>query len=165
MRNTFAVLVALAVAMTASAQYKPGKVTPNAPGSPVKITPGTPGTAAAQQQSTEEALRTVRRISIDEAMELVEQGKAVFVDVRSKEQFDLGHIKGALNLPNSQLIARLKEVPPGKQIITYCACSAEQSSGRAVIDLTAHGVKNSAALTGGYNSWKAMNLPIEVTRK
>jgi rhodanese-related sulfurtransferase len=154
MRKTLAVVFALGIATVASAQYKTGKATPNAKGSPVKMTMGV----------SEDAVKAVKRISIDEAIELVEAGKAIYVDVRSKEQYDIGHIKGAINLPNSQLIARLKEVPPGKMLITYCACSAEQSSGTAVVDLNAHGFKNAAALTGGYNSWKAMNLPIETTK-
>ena len=155
MKNTLAVLLTLALATAASAQYKMKPQTPNAPGSPIKVTMG-------EQNALplEEALKKIKRVSIDEAMELVEQGKAVYIDVRSKEQFELGHIPGALNIQNSQLIPRLKEVPPGKMIITYCACSAEQSAGRAVIDLSAHGVKNAAALTGGWNQWKAMGLPV-----
>jgi 3-mercaptopyruvate sulfurtransferase SseA len=33
-----------------------------------------------------------------------------------------------------------------------------------VLDLNAHGVKNTAALLGGWNAWKAANLPTEVTK-
>ncbi|HEX8151572.1 MAG TPA: rhodanese-like domain-containing protein [Thermoanaerobaculia bacterium] len=153
MRKTLAAAFVLTLtAGIASAQYKKPTtpVRPNAPGSPVKMTPG----------ATKEAIQGVRKISIDQAIEFVEDGKAVFVDVRSKEQYDLGHIKGALSIPGSQLISRLKEVPPGKMIIAYCACSAEQSSGKAVVDLNAHGYKNAAALTGGWNEWKKMKLPM-----
>jgi 3-mercaptopyruvate sulfurtransferase SseA len=64
---------------------------------------------------------TARRIPRDEAMKLVKQKKAVFVDVRSKESYEAGHIKGAINIPEAQLISRLKEIPPKTMIITYCA--------------------------------------------
>ena len=94
------------------------------------------------------------RISIADAKKLAASGQAVFVDVRSNEQFTMGHIKGALGIPGSQLLRRFSEVPPGKTVITYCACSAEQSSGRAAADLLAHGVKNVFALKGGYHGWK-----------
>jgi rhodanese-related sulfurtransferase len=102
---------------------------------------------------------TFARISIDDAMKLQKSGQAVFVDVRSNEQFQLGHIKGALSIPGSQLIRRFAEVPPHKTVITYCACTVEQSSGRAAADLVAHGVKNVFALKGGWSEWKDRSLP------
>jgi len=100
------------------------------------------------------------RISQEEAVKLHTANRAVFIDVRSNEQFSLGHIKGAISIPGSQLIGRFKEVPPGKTIIAYCACSAEQSSGRAVNELVAHNVKNVFALKGGWTEWKAAGRPI-----
>ncbi|MEO8034240.1 MAG: rhodanese-like domain-containing protein [Acidobacteriota bacterium] len=80
--------------------------------SPVVITP------VVQPQAP---LESARRIKRDEAMKLVKAGKAVYVDVRSKDSFDAGHIKGALNIPLSELLTRLKEVPTQRTIITYCA--------------------------------------------
>jgi rhodanese-related sulfurtransferase len=161
MRNAVVLAAAFALALGADAQMK------NA------VKPSAQGTAPAPKANAQpmkpipvqrQSLDQVRRISVAEANKLVTQGKAVLVDVRSKEQFDLGHIKGALHIPGSQLMSRLREVPPGKMIITYCACSAEQSSGRAVIDLAAHNVKNSAALQGGWVAWKDAGLPTEKSR-
>jgi 3-mercaptopyruvate sulfurtransferase SseA len=34
-----------------------------------------------------------------------------------------------------------------------------------VLDLNAHGIKNAAALTGGWNGWNEARLPIEATSK
>ncbi|HSP33325.1 MAG TPA: rhodanese-like domain-containing protein [Thermoanaerobaculia bacterium] len=62
-----------------------------------------------------------RRIARDEAIKLVKEGKAVFVDVRGKDSYDASHIKGAISIPESQILTRLKELPPKKMIITYCA--------------------------------------------
>jgi rhodanese-related sulfurtransferase len=98
---------------------------------------------------------TFPRISIADAKKLAAAGEAVFIDVRSNEQYTYGHIKGAMSIPGSQLIRRFSEVPPKKTVITYCACSAEQSAGRAAADLIAHGVKNVFALKGGWNEWKS----------
>jgi rhodanese-related sulfurtransferase len=99
------------------------------------------------------------RISQADAMKLYREGKAVFVDVRSETQFTLGHIKGALSIPGSQIIRRFAEVPTQKTVITYCACSAEQSSGRAASDLIAHGVRNVFALKGGWADWQSNGYP------
>ena len=105
------------------------------------------------------------RMSIADAKKLYASGQAVFIDVRSNEQYNLGHIKGALSIPGSQLIRRFAEVPPRKTVITYCACSAEQSSGRAAADLIGHGVKNVFALKGGWSEWKDRGLPTAVGPK
>lgn len=121
--------------------------------SPVIITP------VAQPKAT---LESARRISRDEAIKLVRQDKAVYVDVRSKASYDSGHIKGALSIPRSELLNRLKEIPPGHMIITYCACKEqEHTSALAVLELNAHGVKNAAALKGGWLEWTAAHLPVE----
>lgn len=103
---------------------------------------------------------TARRIPRDAAIRMVDQGKAVFVDIRSFETYSKGHIKGAISIPRSQLIHRLREVPPGKLIITYCACVREHTAALAVVDLAAHGVNNAAALAGGWNEWTAARLPV-----
>jgi len=34
-----------------------------------------------------------------------------------------------------------------------------------VLDLNAHGIKNTAALLGGWNGWNENKLPIEATKK
>jgi rhodanese-related sulfurtransferase len=153
MRKTFVLaLVCILIAAVAGAQYKSqapktAQKSSTSP-SPLKI----------------EGARTVTpgsfpRISYADAMKLYRENKAVFVDVRSNQQFALGHIKGALSIPGSQIIKRFSEVPPMKTVITYCACDAEQSSGRAAATLIAHGVKNVWALKGGWDEWKAQGGP------
>lgn len=91
----------------------------------MKVTQQTPDGKTNQtmvpQPAAQQPLDSAKRVARDEAIKLVKQGKAVWVDVRSKEQYDLGHIKGAISIPESQLIGRLKEIPPNKMIITYCA--------------------------------------------
>jgi rhodanese-related sulfurtransferase len=151
MRKVFAIAV-LFIAGAVSAQ--------------VKITPG-PGTntqplQVVQSQGNPDA---AKRITREEAMKLVKEGKAVYVDVRSKETFDFGHLPGAMSLPGSQLIARMRELPPGKMAITYCACEKEHTAAIAVLNLNNKGWKNAAALVGGWHEWTALGLPTEVTRK
>jgi len=66
-------------------------------------------------------LESARRISREEAIKLVKAKKAVYVDVRARDQYDQGHIKGALSIPLGDLLTRLREIPPKAFIITYCA--------------------------------------------
>jgi rhodanese-related sulfurtransferase len=61
-------------------------------------------------------------ISIEEFKKIVVSIPAdtVVLDVRSPEEANAGMIKGAKNLPDSELLDRLAEVPKDKKIITYC---------------------------------------------
>ncbi len=146
--TTFALMASMAVAQMKATAPRPANATAAPPKGQLQAVP-----------VTKASVDAVRRISVTEANKLMKEGKAVMVDVRSNEQYNLGHIAGSLSIPGSQLVKRLREIPPGKMIITYCACSAEQSSGRAVLELNGHGVKNTAALLGGWAAWQKAGLP------
>ena len=48
---------------------------------------------------------------------------AIIIDVREPEEYAGGHVKGALNLPPSELLGGseiLKDIPKDAQIILYC---------------------------------------------
>jgi hypothetical protein len=121
MRALFTVTAALTAAI-ASAQYKTPPLPPPAPGT----TPGAVQMAPNKNiqitaPSADEELAKARRITRDEAMRLVRQKKAVYIDVRSKDSFDEGHLPGAISIPLSELPRRFKDVPLKKFLITYCA--------------------------------------------
>ena len=61
----------------------------------------------------------VPRITAIEAHDAFEKGKAIIVDVRSESSYRIGHIQGALWMPD--VAARTKELPRDKMIITYCS--------------------------------------------
>ena len=63
----------------------------------------------------------VGRIPRDEAMKMVKTHKAIYVDVRAKDQYDIEHIQGAINIPLAEITARASELPKHKFIVTYCA--------------------------------------------
>lgn len=60
-------------------------------------------------------------ITSEELKNMVAQG-AVLIDVRSKQEYQEGHIQGAINIPNFELASRAeKEIPKKNQlIVTYC---------------------------------------------
>jgi 3-mercaptopyruvate sulfurtransferase SseA len=87
-----------------------------------------PGSAPPPQTTTaapipvaQAPLESARRITREEAIKLVKAKKAVYVDVRSKDSYDQGHIKGAMNIPLGDVLTRVRELPQKKLIITYCA--------------------------------------------
>lgn len=117
-------MIALAIGFTAvaaNAQFKsapaqqpkpqPGAVQV-APNNNIQIIPGT---------QPEDELSKARRISRAEAMKLVRQKKAVWIDVRGKDAYDQSHIPGAINMPLGELPSYFTKLPPNKFLITYCA--------------------------------------------
>ena len=120
MRMWSAVLVATAmVAGAASAQMKvpAQQAHPAVPQQPAVAASSSPVVIT----SNEPTLDTAKRIKRDEAIKMVKQGKAVWIDVRPVEQFNEGHIKGAINIPEFEIRARVNDLPKNKFIITYCA--------------------------------------------
>jgi 3-mercaptopyruvate sulfurtransferase SseA len=115
-RFLIAAAAAVLTAAVADAQYKTPAQTQTGP---IKITPATPAVTSTAEVADE--LATARRISRADAMKMVKAKKAVYVDVRSKESFDEGHLPGAISVPLSELPARYKDLPFGTFLITYCA--------------------------------------------
>ena len=61
------------------------------------------------------------RIKPEEVRELLKKNQAVLVDVRASATYKAGHIKGALNIPYNEIVARAGELPRDKMIVTYCS--------------------------------------------
>lgn len=67
-----------------------------------------------------QSAKAPKEIDYDQLARLLEQpGKVFFLDVREPAEIEkLGSVKGYVNIPMSQLDARLKEVPKDKLIVT-----------------------------------------------
>jgi 3-mercaptopyruvate sulfurtransferase SseA len=63
----------------------------------------------------------VERITTAELRDALEKGTAVVIDVRSPESYKMGHIKGAKNIPEPELVARKDELPRDKKLVFYCS--------------------------------------------
>lgn len=95
--------------------------------------------------------------------ELVERAKADLVtvlDVRPEDEFALGHLPGAINIPMRQLERRLAELDPDQEIVAYCRGPYCILSFEAVSALRSRGY-NIRRLEDGYPEWRAAGLPIE----
>lgn len=56
----------------------------------------------------------------DELLRRVESGEVTVLDVRPAEEYRAGHIPGALSIPVTELKARIKDVPKGREVVAYC---------------------------------------------
>lgn len=62
----------------------------------------------------------VVRTSVEDAYASFEEGSALFLDVRDRDSYTTMHIPGAVWLPLTDVEARMDELPPDVEIITYC---------------------------------------------
>lgn len=62
----------------------------------------------------------VPRVPLEETFQKLNRGEILLVDVRGKASYDVGHIAGALSLPEEELNARLDELPRDAEIVLYC---------------------------------------------
>lgn len=67
-------------------------------------------------------------------------GGAVIVDVRTKGEYQSGHLKNSINIPVANLEQNLKKLKKDKAIITCCASGARSASARRI--LKANGYEN-----------------------
>lgn len=63
---------------------------------------------------------------------LVEEG-AIILDVRTREEFQSGHIKGALNIPVQNLSEKTNKLDTNKVVITCCASGMRSASAKSIL--------------------------------
>jgi phage shock protein E len=94
------------------------------------------------------------RMSAQDFGRQLAERRIVVIDVRTVEEYQAGHIPGAISVPVDEIDARIDQVKAlNKPVVAYCSCLAEESSLMAVATLNRLGVKGARALTGGYPTW------------
>lgn len=88
-----------------------------------------------------------KQVPVTAVRGLVESG-ACIVDVREEAEFARGHIKGALNVPLSQLRDRMDEIPKDRPV--YLHCRSSQRSYNAARALQANGYKDVYNIQGSF---------------
>jgi len=104
-------------------------------------------------------------VGLDEARGLFESDAAIFLDARPADQYDEGHIQGALNLPWQEvdhyfmdLADRLEDT---RTIVTYCDGESCDLSHELALFLKEMGFTNVRVLVNGWTVWQQAGLPIE----
>lgn len=95
-----------------------------------------------------------------DATMLINREHASFLDVRTDAEFRDGHIVNAINIPQSALPDRLKELEKLKDKPIIVACKSGNRSGMACSMLKKNGFEHVYNLSGGILAWQNANLPI-----
>lgn len=107
-----------------------------------------------------ESRRSLETLSSDQLAEKMQQEDITIIDVRPKQEFEEGHIAGALNIPVSDLSNKLDELPEDKEIVAYCRGPFCVFADDAVELLRDEGF-NAKRLDEGYPEWMLDELPVE----
>lgn len=99
-------------------------------------------------------------VSREELVSRLQDGVVTVLDVRPEDEFVVGHLPGALNIPLSELERRLGELPSDREVIAYCRGPYCVLSFEAVAALRERGYLV-RRLEDGYPEWKAAGLPVE----
>ncbi len=94
---------------------------------------------------------------------LAQSGKLIIIDVRPEEEYEAGHLPGAISLPLAKLDQKLPTLPGDQQIVAYCRGPYCALAVEAVRRLREHGY-DAYRLRDGVVEWSARGLPVETGR-
>jgi ArsR family transcriptional regulator len=98
-------------------------------------------------------------VSRERLLKRIRARAVTVLDVRPPDEFALGHLPGAVNIPLGALKARLAELNTGQEIVAYCRGEYCVLSFEAVALLRARGFKV-RRLEDGLPEWRAAGLPV-----
>jgi rhodanese-related sulfurtransferase/DNA-binding HxlR family transcriptional regulator len=91
-------------------------------------------------------------------------GDLVVVDVRPEDEFEAGHIAGAMSIPIDELADRLAELPENSEVVAYCRGPFCAYAHEAVRQLRDAG-RSASRLEGGWPDWKLAQGEITTSRR
>ena len=99
-------------------------------------------------------------IPAEKLLEMAKEDLVTVLDVRPKEEFEAGHVQGAINVPIEELESHLKNLDPKQEIVAYCRGPHCILAFDAVAQLRDKGFK-ARRLEDGYPEWRIAGLPVE----
>ena len=98
-----------------------------------------------------DAKKNITEISPEDAAAKLQNAAAAIVDVREKDEWDEGHIKGAIHIPYYFLEQRLQKLDNTHPLAVTCASG--QRSSLACSILQRHGFTQLFNVIGGTDAW------------
>jgi rhodanese-related sulfurtransferase len=105
-----------------------------------------------------DAKKNIAEISPQDAAARLESGEAVIVDVRDHDEWDQGHIPGAIHMSRGTIELDIEEKVPDPNATVICHCGGGRGA-LATESLQKMGYKNVRNMAGGFKAWKAIGLP------
>ncbi len=93
-----------------------------------------------------------------EQIENAGRSEFIFIDTRTKEQYESNHISGAIHIEWRQILAHIDKIPRDRSIILYCDTGLLSSKAHFALRLAGYN-ENVKVMFEGYNNWNARQGP------
>ena len=106
----------------------------------------------------------IEEVDAARARELIVSDSPAIVDVRERNEWDEGHIPGAVHVPRGHLESRIEAAVPDRSgpVVVYCASGSR--SAFAAKTLEELGYESVVSLAGGFTDWKRNGFPFDVPK-
>lgn len=120
------------------------------------------------QNLVDDALTRVKEIPPEDVLPLIGNSGTLILDVREKEEFDAGHLQGAVNIPRGNLEVKADLEHPkrdprlaDRNQAIVCYCGGGFRSALSADALGKMGFSNVQSMAGGWSGWQERNFPTE----
>jgi molybdopterin/thiamine biosynthesis adenylyltransferase/rhodanese-related sulfurtransferase len=118
---------------------------------------------ASYRELLQQVKSEIGEVDASRARELIDAGEPLVLDVREQDEWDEGHLPGAIHIPRGNLESRIERAAPNRSqpIVVYCA--AGNRSAFAAKTLEELGYEDVVSLAGGFTDWKRNGFPVELS--
>ena len=100
-------------------------------------------------------------VKVDGAYELWQVKAATFIDVRTPEEYEQGHIPGAINIPLETLPDKVARLPKDMDTLIVVHCKSGWRGSLGMVTMRQLGYVNSKGFNGSWLAWKDANHPVK----
>jgi len=104
----------------------------------------------------------ISEVDATQARELIDSGAPLVLDVREQNEWDEGHIPGAVHVPRGHLESRVERAAPDHSRPVLLYCSVGNRSAFSAKTLAELGYEDVVSLSGGFTDWKRNGFPVEL---
>ena len=98
-------------------------------------------------------------MTCSQLVSLMNSDQAVLVDVRAANDFQAGHVHGAINIPHTKIATRLSEIEKHREKVIVLTDQMGQHAGGVGKAMTKQGY-TVRRLSGGMSEWRQQNMPV-----
>lgn len=109
--------------------------------------------------------RRGRQLSSYEVTQKMNREKVVLIDIRKEQEFEQGHIRQAMNIPEKELIDKVGRIERYKTDPIVIIDETGKGAYRMTSVLKKQGFRDVSSMEGGMKEWKSGGMPIEVSEE
>lgn len=111
----------------------------------------------------DEARKKLKEMTVQEVHDYLAAGNApILLDVRGLDEWERGHLIGAVHIPRGELETRVETEVPDKSLEVVVICAGGVRSLLAGETLLNLGYEQIISMEGGYGDWEDAHLPAEI---